>query len=114
MSEVLAEPYGDDEEWDGAVDSEAPEAEPTAPVKRGRKPLTFAKIAGEYERAKVKFDKAQKAYDTHAERLEAARLKFETVKSEGAHIGPALEEAGKALDETRKAFEEAHAALSGE
>lgn len=110
MSEVVAEQY-EDEEWDGEAEVEAPEAEPK---KRGRKPLTFAKIAGDYERAKVKFDKAQKASDTHAARLEAARLKYKAVQGEGDNLGPALEEAGKALDETRVAFEEAHAALSGE
>ncbi|MFF0183495.1 hypothetical protein [Streptomyces sp. NPDC005244] len=113
MSEVVAEPYEDDEDWDGTVDGAAPEAEPE-PKKRGRKPLTFAKVAGDFERATVKFDKAQKAFDTHASRLKAAHLKYEAVKSEGAHIGPALEEAGEVLDAARAAFEEAHAALNGE
>lgn len=106
MNEVTAEPYDEDEDWDGVVEEAEPE-----PVKRGRKPMTFAKAAANYERAKVKFDKAQKAADTHGDRLEAARLKYEGIKDEGDHLAPALEEAGKLLDEARAAFEEAHAAL---
>lgn len=109
---TAAAPYEEDEDWDGEVEGETPEPEPEPKAKPGRKPLTFAKVAGEYERAKVKFDKAQKAADTHGARLEAARLKYEAVQGEAGGVGPALEEAGKALDEARAAFEEAHAALN--
>lgn len=59
MTEVQAEPYEEDKEWDGTVEDGPPLAEGdsddvvSVPKRRGRAPLTLPSAAARFEKAKA-------------------------------------------------------------
>ncbi|MGP4083172.1 hypothetical protein [Streptomyces sp. KR55] len=74
MTEVTAEPYEEDAEWDGSIDDGPADSDDVvnAPKRRGRAPLTLPALAGAFERAKRR-----------VERLEATDVGAERAKIEG-------------------------------
>ncbi|NEB04522.1 hypothetical protein [Streptomyces sp. SID13726] len=73
MTEVKAEPYEEDPEWDGTVEEGPALAESDSddvadvPRRRGRAPLTLPSAAARFERAKAAVAKLD-ALDVEAER----------------------------------------------
>ncbi|MGW6789992.1 hypothetical protein [Streptomyces chartreusis] len=107
MNQVVAEPYEEDEDWDGEV-----EEEPKS--RAGAKPLVLTAAAREFEQAQRAYDKLKGKADTVDARLEKARARYDAVQEEAKTVGPALEEATQRLTAAREAYETAHAELTGE
>jgi hypothetical protein len=100
---TVAEPYDEDEDWDGEVAEEESE-----PKKRGVVPLVLTAAARDFEKAQRAYDKVKAKADTVGARLDKARDRYQAVQEEADGIGPALEDAEAALKVAREAYEAAH------
>ncbi|MEU4150847.1 hypothetical protein [Streptomyces sp. NPDC026659] len=118
MTEVTAEPYTEDDDWDGSIEEGPATAEDTsdnvvnAPKRRGRAPLTLPTLAAKYERAKVRVERLE-ATDVEAER-EKIRVQMERLTERGARLDSHesdLKDAHAELTESKSAFDAALAAV---
>lgn len=118
MTEVHAEPYEEDADWDGAVEAVPADEDPaddvvTVPGRKGRKPLTLPAAAGRFERAKLAVAKLG-ALDVEAERARIlARIERDNerlAKLEGH--GAAVKDAAEELASAEAEFTDALSAVS--
>lgn len=78
MPEVTAEPYEEEEGWDGEV-----EETEAAPKKRGTKPLVLAPLAAAFEKAQRKHAKAAESHEALTERV--ADIEEKIAEKNAAH-----------------------------
>ncbi|MFM9643152.1 hypothetical protein [Streptomyces turgidiscabies] len=120
MTEVTAEPYEEDTEWDGTVEAGPALAEGDSddvvnvPRKRGRAPLTLPSAAGRFERAKAAVAKLA-ALDVEAERdkiqAQMERLTERLARLDGHDAD--VKAAGEELTAAEAEFNAALAAVQG-
>ncbi|WP_329274762.1 hypothetical protein [Streptomyces sp. NBC_01451] len=112
MTEVQAQAYEEDPEWDGAVEGEPAESDDVVdvPKRRGRAPLTLPTLAGKYERAKVRVERLEDT-DVEAER-DKVRVQMERLTERLARLDGHEAEIKEARAELTDAEREFHAALA--
>ncbi|MEU9654827.1 hypothetical protein [Streptomyces chartreusis] len=121
MAEVTAEPYEEDEEWDGTVEAGPATAESDSddvvnvPRKRGRAALTLPTAAARFERAKAAAAKLA-TLDVEAERAKITgqmeRLTERLAKLDGHESS--VKEAAEELASAETEFNAALAAIQGQ
>lgn len=110
-TEVTAEPYQEDPNWDGTVEDMSADAQPESdevvnvPKRRGRRPLTLPNAAARFERAKAAVARLS-ALDVAAERekldAQAERLDERRAKLDGHDTQ--VKEAAEELEAAEEAF----------
>ncbi|MEV1049653.1 hypothetical protein [Streptomyces sp. NPDC049887] len=116
MQEVNAQPYEEDENWDGSIEEGPADAAPEsddvvkAPRRRGRAPLTLPAAAARFEKAKAVVARLS-SLDVEAERAKITaqreRLDERLARLDGhaASVKDATEELSAAEDMFRIALE---------